>query len=117
MLLVIHILFSFFVCSSAVFFSIIMLPDVVSRKLRHPKYWQRPQSQWSVSTWNKYFDGEKQGSHSALILELDTLIECLEPKTQEYQKASALKRRLEVSVFTCRNANEHSECATPCFLR
>ncbi|CAG8604183.1 8526_t:CDS:10 [Funneliformis caledonium] len=74
-----------------------MLSDVVSRKLRHPEYWQRPQSQWSVNTWNKYFCGEKRGSYSALILELDTLIECLEPKTQEYQKASALKCQLKKS--------------------
>ncbi len=82
-----------------------MLSEVVSRNHRHLEYWQRPETQWSVSTWDKYLfqktgTKKRQMSRSALILEVEILIEHLDPKSREHIKALALKRQLKVSIFT-----------------
>ncbi len=82
-----------------------MLPESAKRNVRHSSYWERPYTKWRVSTWDefyseKYPNASRQESHNSLGDELEVLINELKPKTKEHDMALAVKRNLEVSIFT-----------------
>lgn len=95
-----------------------MLPETVNCNIRYSSYWERPYTQWKVSSWDdfyleKYPNASKRKSHDSLGSELDALIKNLKPKTKHHNKVLLLKRNLEVSIFMFLEINEHSNCATP----
>ncbi|RHZ61838.1 hypothetical protein Glove_345g71 [Diversispora epigaea] len=92
-------------------------------KLRHSSYWERPYTQWGINTWELFYSEaypevtSKRKLRNDFGGELDVLVRNLEPGTRESKKVLALKRKLEVSAFTCSqkcgSVNENSEYATP----
>ncbi|CAG8602742.1 13351_t:CDS:2 [Rhizophagus irregularis] len=77
-----------------------MLPETVNCNIRYSSYWERPYTQWKVSSWDdfyleKYPNASKRKSHDSLGSELDALIKNLKPKTKHHNKVLLLKRNLE----------------------
>ncbi|CAB4422607.1 unnamed protein product [Rhizophagus irregularis] len=77
-----------------------MLPETVNCNVHYSSYWERPYTQWKVSSWDdfyleKYPNASKRKSHDSLGSELDALIKNLKPKTKNHNKVLLLKRNLE----------------------
>ncbi|CAB4487973.1 unnamed protein product [Rhizophagus irregularis] len=77
-----------------------MLPETVNCNVHYSSYWERPYTQWKLSSWDdfyleKYPNASKWKSHDFLGSELDALIKNLKPKTKNHNKVLLLKRNLE----------------------
>ena len=93
-----------------------MLSEDILRQVQNVSYWKRPESQWNIDSWDRYYsetypEKSRRKSHNTLGGELDVLIKNLEPKKSEYQRAFAFKRQLKISTCTrsreCGSVNEH----------
>ncbi|CAB5364298.1 unnamed protein product [Rhizophagus irregularis] len=89
-----------------------MTSEKDSHNLCYANYWKRSYTQWRIDTWDQFFfkefpNASKQISHTALGLELETLIKNLEPKTRKKRKALDLKCQLKGRRASSQNEFTH----------